>query len=132
MTARLNRNLAAQHSHMLDEEPRLFFMHFWANDDAAKLAKGLRAGLDTNCHARSKVRSCYFFSLGGGVWGALSLLRAHIPPDSPPPQQSPFFIMSAFLSLFLSIVPLQQAAPDPQQPALAGSFGFSAVAVVEV
>jgi hypothetical protein len=34
------------HSHMLTEEPRLFFMHFWANDDAVKLARGLRAGLD--------------------------------------------------------------------------------------
>jgi hypothetical protein len=34
------------HSHMLSEEPRLFFMHFWANDDAAKLARGLRAALD--------------------------------------------------------------------------------------
>jgi hypothetical protein len=31
---------------MLMEEPRLFFMHFWANDDAVKLAKGLRAALD--------------------------------------------------------------------------------------
>jgi hypothetical protein len=39
-------NVTALHSHMLDEEPRLFFMHFWANDDAVKLAKGLRAALD--------------------------------------------------------------------------------------
>jgi hypothetical protein len=38
--------VTALHSHMLDEEPRLFFMHFWANDDAVKLAKGLRAALD--------------------------------------------------------------------------------------
>ena len=36
----------ALHSHMLDESPRLFFMHFWANDDALKLAQGLRAALD--------------------------------------------------------------------------------------
>ena len=28
------------HNHMLDDQPRLFFMHFWANDDAQKLAKG--------------------------------------------------------------------------------------------
>ena len=34
------------HNHLTDEEPRLFFMHFWANDDALKLARGLRAGLD--------------------------------------------------------------------------------------
>lgn len=38
--------VTALHSHMLQEEPRLFFMHFWANDDAVKLAKGLRAALD--------------------------------------------------------------------------------------
>jgi len=38
--------VTAVHSHMLTEEPRLFFMHFWANDDAVKLAKGLRAALD--------------------------------------------------------------------------------------
>lgn len=34
------------HNHGLTEEPRLFYMHFWANDDAAKLARGLRAALD--------------------------------------------------------------------------------------
>jgi hypothetical protein len=39
-------NPTALHSHMLDESPRLFFMHFWANDDAVSLAKGLRAALD--------------------------------------------------------------------------------------
>ena len=38
--------VTALHSHMLEEQPRLFFMHFWANDDALKLAKGLRAALD--------------------------------------------------------------------------------------
>jgi hypothetical protein len=38
--------VTALHSHMLDETPRLFFMHFWANDDAMKLAQGLRLALD--------------------------------------------------------------------------------------
>jgi hypothetical protein len=38
--------VTALHSHMLQEEPRLFFMHFWANDNVAKLAKGLRTALD--------------------------------------------------------------------------------------
>jgi biotin operon repressor len=38
--------ITAIHSHMLTEEPRLFFMHFWANDDALRLAKGLRTALD--------------------------------------------------------------------------------------
>jgi len=37
--------VTALHNHMLDEEPRLFFMHFWANDDAKKLAEGLKAAL---------------------------------------------------------------------------------------
>jgi hypothetical protein len=38
--------VTAVHNHMLNDEPRLFFMHFWATDDAQKLAKGLRAALD--------------------------------------------------------------------------------------
>lgn len=36
----------ALHSHALNDVPRLFYMHFWANDDAVKLARGLRAALD--------------------------------------------------------------------------------------
>jgi hypothetical protein len=38
--------VTALHSHMLHDEPHLFFMHFWANDDAIKLARALRAALD--------------------------------------------------------------------------------------
>jgi hypothetical protein len=45
--------VTALHSHMLTEQPRLFFMHFWANDDAVKLAKGLRAALDKTASAKS-------------------------------------------------------------------------------
>jgi biotin operon repressor len=45
--------VTAVHNHMLNDEPRLFFMHFWANDDAAKLAKGLRDALDKVNIARS-------------------------------------------------------------------------------
>ncbi|HYP11690.1 MAG TPA: DUF1259 domain-containing protein [Xanthobacteraceae bacterium] len=45
--------VTALHSHMLDEQPRLYFMHFWANDDAIKLAKGLRAALDKMANAKS-------------------------------------------------------------------------------
>ena len=37
--------MTALHNHMLDDQPRLFFMHFWANDDAGKLAQGLKAAL---------------------------------------------------------------------------------------
>jgi Domain of Unknown Function (DUF1259) len=45
--------VTALHSHMLDEQPRVFFMHFWANDDAVKLAQGLRAALDKMANAKS-------------------------------------------------------------------------------
>ena len=45
--------VTAVHTHMLDEQPRLFFLHFWANDDAMKLAKGLRAALDKTARAKS-------------------------------------------------------------------------------
>jgi hypothetical protein len=38
--------VTALHSHMIDDSPHFFFMHFWANDDALKLAQGLRAALD--------------------------------------------------------------------------------------
>src|SRR5881398_3308993 len=38
--------VTALHSHMLTDSPRLFSMHYWANDDALKLAHGLRAALD--------------------------------------------------------------------------------------
>lgn len=34
------------HNHMLEEEPRLFFVHFWGRGDAQELARGLRAALD--------------------------------------------------------------------------------------
>ncbi len=38
--------VVALHNHTLGEEPRLFYTHFWANDDAEKLAEGLKAALD--------------------------------------------------------------------------------------
>jgi Domain of Unknown Function (DUF1259) len=38
--------VTAIHNHMVNEQPRLFFVHFWANDDAKKLAQGLKAALD--------------------------------------------------------------------------------------
>lgn len=45
--------VTALHNHMLDEQPRLFFMHFWANDDAVKLANGVRAALDKTASTKS-------------------------------------------------------------------------------
>jgi hypothetical protein len=38
--------VTAIHNHGLADTPRLFYMHFWANDDLAKLAQGLKAALD--------------------------------------------------------------------------------------
>jgi hypothetical protein len=37
--------IASLHNHMLDEQPKLLFMHFWAYGDAVSLAKGLKAAL---------------------------------------------------------------------------------------
>jgi biotin operon repressor len=45
--------VTAVHSHMLTEQPRLFFLHFWANDEALRLARGLRAALDKTASAKS-------------------------------------------------------------------------------
>jgi hypothetical protein len=47
--------VTALHSHMLDEQPRLFFMHFWANDDAIKLAKTLRTALDEMANVKNSL-----------------------------------------------------------------------------
>ena len=45
--------VTAIHSHMLTEQPRLFFIHFWANDDALKLARGIRAALEKTAIAKT-------------------------------------------------------------------------------
>jgi Domain of Unknown Function (DUF1259) len=44
--------VTAIHSHMLNEQPRMFFIHFWANDDAVKLARSVRAALDKTAAAQ--------------------------------------------------------------------------------
>jgi hypothetical protein len=38
--------VTALHNHALADQPRLFYMHFWANDDPVRLAQALRAALD--------------------------------------------------------------------------------------
>jgi hypothetical protein len=48
--------VTALHSHMLTEEPRLFFMHFWANNEAVRLARGIRAALDKTNSAKGQGR----------------------------------------------------------------------------
>ena len=49
--------VTAIHNHMLNDEPRMFFIHFWANDDAQKLAASLRAALDTMNVAKASAHS---------------------------------------------------------------------------
>jgi len=46
--------VTAIHSHMLDEQPRMFFIHFWANDEAVKLARGVRTALETTTIAKGQ------------------------------------------------------------------------------
>ena len=46
--------VTAIHSHMLDEQPRMFFIHFWANDDALKLAHSVRTALETTAIAKTQ------------------------------------------------------------------------------
>jgi hypothetical protein len=41
----------AIHNHALADDPRLFYMHFFAADDAIHLAHGLRAALDKTNHS---------------------------------------------------------------------------------
>jgi hypothetical protein len=48
--------VTAMHNHMLYETPHLYFMHFWANDDAVKLAKGMRAALDATNSKKPDVK----------------------------------------------------------------------------
>jgi hypothetical protein len=48
--------VTAMHNHMLFEEPHLYFMHFWANDDAVKLANGLRAALDVTNSQKPQIK----------------------------------------------------------------------------
>jgi hypothetical protein len=45
--------ITALHGHMTDEQPRLFFMHFWGEGDAVALARGLRTALDRMAIKRS-------------------------------------------------------------------------------
>jgi Domain of Unknown Function (DUF1259) len=46
----------AMHNHMLFDQPHLYFMHFWANDDAVVLARGLRAALDATNSLKPQIK----------------------------------------------------------------------------
>ncbi|HSQ28626.1 MAG TPA: DUF1259 domain-containing protein [Gemmatimonadaceae bacterium] len=48
--------VTALHSHLLTDQPHVMFMHFWGDDDALKLARGLRAALDATAMAPAKPR----------------------------------------------------------------------------
>jgi hypothetical protein len=48
-------DVTAMHQHHLSEQPKIYYMHFWANDDPAKLAQGLRAALDQTNSASASV-----------------------------------------------------------------------------
>jgi hypothetical protein len=75
--------VTALHTHMLTEEPRLFLMHFWANHDAANLARGLRAALDqANSKKQSRPRLTFIPQMGSqqlqspiGNWQSAILRR---------------------------------------------------------
>jgi Domain of Unknown Function (DUF1259) len=49
-------DVEAMHNHMLFDQPHLYFMHFWANDDAVTLAKGLRAALEATNSQKPQVK----------------------------------------------------------------------------
>jgi hypothetical protein len=46
-------DVTAIHNHGLMDTPRLFYMHFWATDDSAELAQGLRGARAD--HSRKQV-----------------------------------------------------------------------------
>jgi len=48
-------SVTALHSHLMGDQPHVLFMHFWGNDDAAKLTTGLRAALDATAMGRKRV-----------------------------------------------------------------------------
>ena len=50
--------VTALHSHMITEQPRLFYMHAWATGNAEELASVMRKALDkTNAEIRNKSSS---------------------------------------------------------------------------
>ena len=47
--------VVAVHNHMVHEEPKVFFLHYWGVGNALKLAKGLRAALDQGGKAKKQL-----------------------------------------------------------------------------
>lgn len=46
--------VVAVHNHMVHEEPRIFFLHYWGVGPAEKLAQGLKAALDQTAKEKSQ------------------------------------------------------------------------------
>ena len=42
-----NISIVAIHNHMINENPRMLFLHFWGQDNAIDLAHGIKNALDT-------------------------------------------------------------------------------------
>jgi Domain of Unknown Function (DUF1259) len=56
--------VTAIHNHMLNEQPRLFFVHFWANDDAQKTSEGATSSTGEDCYGKELIRAIGIFALG--------------------------------------------------------------------
>jgi Domain of Unknown Function (DUF1259) len=81
-------DVTAMHTHMLFEQPHLYFMHFWANDDAVKLAQGLRAALDQTSSQKPQVKLACIRAFLGAAGVGLRGSKVHAPCSSrvnPPP-----------------------------------------------
>ena len=48
--------VVAVHNHMVHEQPRIFFLHYWGVGNAEQLAKGLRAALDQTCRKTNNMQ----------------------------------------------------------------------------
>lgn len=48
--------VTALHSHLLMDQPHVLFMHFWGDDDAMKLAHGLKAALDATAMSKNAAK----------------------------------------------------------------------------
>ena len=52
-----NIEVVALHNHMVHEQPKIFFLHYWGMGNAEQLAKGLRAALDQTGKTTQKMRN---------------------------------------------------------------------------
>lgn len=62
--------VTALHNHMLNDEPRLFFMHFWANDQTRKAAVGSQVGTFPGKHVDDETTLIHNRLLAGAHMGS--------------------------------------------------------------